>query len=413
MRSHPIVDYKRFFDRATVTAPAVVLGPFDWPTSIGVTRDLGRLGVPSLMLDYGRAGYRAPSRYAARRLCPHPYHDPDGLVRALEDLGSGLPQKGVLVPTNDDYLLPVANAAERLSRFYLMPFSVHSRMARVNDKWEQLEAAARAGVDGPRTALIRSEEDLEDAARHVPFPAVLKPSTPLAAQRHLGVKLLKLERAERLPAAFRQARVCGPLLLQEYIPGADADTCYLGSYLDAESRPLAIFTGRRLRQYPTGSGLTTIAESVWMPEVADEGVRLLQEMDFHGVSHVEFKRDPRDGRFKLMEINARLYGTHSLAAACGVNLSAAAYYDAIGRPFHAPLQREGVRWLAMNRDLVASPRQILHGDLSIGEWVATLRGVRVDGALSLDDPLPGVAVLLATANRVLRRSVQVVRRRSL
>jgi predicted ATP-grasp superfamily ATP-dependent carboligase len=150
-----------------------------------------------------------------------------------------------------------------------------------------------------------------------------------------------------------------------------------------------------------------------MPEVADEGVRLLQEMDFHGVSHVEFKRDPRDGRFKLMEINARLYGTHSLAAACGVNLSAAAYYDAIGRPFHAPLQREGVRWLAMNRDLVASPRQILHGDLSIGEWVATLRGVRVDGALSLDDPLPGVAVLLATANRVLRRSVQVVRQRSL
>ena len=406
------MDYRRFLDRAAVTAPAVVLGPFDWPTSIGVTRDLGRLGVPALMLDYGRAGYRAPSRYAAKRLCPHAYRDPDGLVHALEDLGSGLPQKGVLVPTNDDYLLPVANAAERLRRYYLMPFSVQSSMARANDKWEQLEAAARAGVDGPVTALICMEEDLEDAARRVPFPAVLKPSTPLAAQRYLGVKLLKLDRVDQLPAAYERAKTCGPLLLQEFIPGAVIDTPYLGSYLDAESRPLAIFTGRRLRQFPPEGGLTSIAESIWMPDVAEAGLRLLQEMRFHGVSHVEFKRDARDGRLKLMEVNARHYGTHALATACGVNLTAVAYYDALGRPFTAPRQKEGVKWVLATRDLVASPRLMARGELTLREWLASLPGIRVDGALSFDDPIPGAAKVLRTATRVSRRSFEIAWRRS-
>jgi predicted ATP-grasp superfamily ATP-dependent carboligase len=149
-----------------------------------------------------------------------------------------------------------------------------------------------------------------------------------------------------------------------------------------------------------------------MPDVAEAGLRLLQEMRFHGVSHVEFKRDARDGRLKLMEINARHYGTHTLATACGVNITAAAYYDAMGRPFRAPRQREGVRWLLATRDLVASPRLMVRGKLTFREWLTSLRGVRVDGALSFDDPIPGAAEVLRTATRVSRRSFEVARRGS-
>jgi predicted ATP-grasp superfamily ATP-dependent carboligase len=218
--------------------------------------------------------------------------------------------------------------------------------------------------------------------------------------------------AVALPDAFEKAKSCGPLLLQEFIPGPDIDTPYLGSYLDAESRPLAVFTGRRLRQFPPGAGLTSIAESVWMPDVAEAGLRLLQELGYHGVSHVEFKRDARDGRLKLMEINARHYGTHTLATACGVNISAAAYYDAVGRPFVAPRQREGVRWVLLTRDLVASPRLMARGKLTPLEWLTSLRGIRVDGALSLDDPIPSSVEVVRTVTRVGRRAMQHAGRRA-
>ena len=225
------------------------------------------------------------------------------------------------------------------------------------------------------------------------------------------MKLVPVKTAADLPEAYARSSVCGPLLIQEHIPGEDDETYYLGSYLNEQSQPLAVFTGRRLRQYPRGFGAARSAESVWVPEVADAGLRLLQELGFHGVSHVEFKRDHRDGRFKLIEINARHYGTHALAAASGVDLSAAAYNDALGRPFAASRQREGVRWLIARRDVPASVQEILHGELSPREWLASLRGTRLDGVFSFDDPIPGLADGFRVGVRHARRTARLAAER--
>ena len=383
--------YERFLELAAITPPVVVLGRFLNQNAIGIARDLGRRGVPVLIMDCTRTGHKVPSRYAAKILAPDPHHDEAGFMDALLGVGAQLPQKAVLFPAGDDYVVPVARAAERLGAGFLLPFAGGEVMARANDKWQQIEGARRAGVDVPQSAHLRSARDLAGLNGQVAFPAILKPAVPQAGRRHLGAKLVSVGGPALLSAAYEMARVCGPLLLQEYIPGADEDFYYLGSYLDAHSQPLAVFTGRRLRQYPRGQGSTRIAESVWMPEVADAGLRLLQEMQYHGISHVEFKRDPRDGRFKLMEINTRHYGTHSLAAACGVDLSATAYADALGRPRTAARQREGVRWLHGSTDAVASARELLHRELSVREWLGQLRGVRLDGKFLFDDPLPGMA----------------------
>ena len=50
---------------------------------------------------------------------------------------------------------------------------------------------------------------------------------------------------------------------------------------------------------------------------AQDVAAALRAVGFHGISQVEFKRDPRDGVYKLMEINPRLWQWHGLAAACG------------------------------------------------------------------------------------------------
>jgi D-aspartate ligase len=406
------VRYQRFLDRAATVPPVVVLGMFNGPNEIGVARDLGRRGVPVLMTDNNKPGFGVPSRYAAKRLVPDPHHDGDGFLDELESVGRDLPQKAVLFAGRDDYLLPVVGAAERLVPYFLMPFAGLAVMTRLLDKWQQFEAALQAGVDTPRSALLLTAADAAAAAGEFAFPAILKPTTAQAGQRHLGVKLVPVKSAAQLPEAYERASVCGPLLLQEHIPGKDNETYYLGSYLNQRSEPLAVFTGRRLRQYPRGSGAARSAESVWVPEVADAGLRLLRELRFHGVSHVEFKRDHRDGRYKLIEINARHYGTHALAAASGVDLSAAAYNDALGRPFTAPRQREGVRWLIARRDVPASVQEILHGELSPGEWLASLRGTRVEGVFSFDDPVPGLADGLRVGVRHARRVIRIAAERS-
>jgi predicted ATP-grasp superfamily ATP-dependent carboligase len=134
-------------------------------------------------------------------------------------------------------------------------------------------------------------------------------------------------------------------MVQELIPGRDDELYTLGSYLDASGTALGLFSGRKLRQTPPNVGTCRVGEAVWVQEVVDAGLRLLAAVGFRGLSQVEFKRDPRDGRFKLMEINPRLFQWHGLAAACGVDLPAIAYWDLLGSPrLAARMNGERRRW---------------------------------------------------------------------
>jgi hypothetical protein len=106
------------------------------------------------------------------------------------------------------------------------------------------------------------------------------------------------------------------------------------------------------------------------------------------VSQVEFKRDPRDGRFKLMEVNPRLWLWHGLAAALGVDFARITYLDLLGRR-SAPVTTEGKdgRWAIT---------------LLAGESPAVPRLPYVEAVFSFDDPKPGVAQLARVAKAAFR-----------
>jgi predicted ATP-grasp superfamily ATP-dependent carboligase len=144
---------------------------------------------------------------------------------------------------------------------------------------------------------------------------------------------------------------------------------------------------------------------MWVEEVAEAGLAFLREVGFHGVSGIEFKRDPRDQQLKFMEINARHGLRHTLAAAVGVNLTLIAYEDVLGRPSVAPRQEEGPRWIYAVFDVPDSVREIARGEMSAREWLASLKGTRLDGMLALDDPVPGVYQIGRIAWRGARRRI--------
>lgn len=393
----------RFLALAADTAPALVLQA-SYANGLGIIRDLGREGVPVMALDPNPRALGFASRFAAARVVPDPAHDEAGFVGALEAVGRELPQRAVIFPTHDEYVWTVSRNAERLGERFYVPFSGWEAMQRVADKQEQLRAAWRAGVDTPRTLFIDSAADLASPeVDELAFPVIFKPAESLAFKRRFGRPVLEIPSRAELEAIYAKVGDCGTLMLQEIVPGGDEELYTVGSYLDEQSRPLAVFTGRKLRQHPRRFGTCRFAESVWLPDLADAALRLLRELRFHGVSQVEFKRDPTDGRYKLMEINARHWLWHSLAAGCGVNLSYAAYRDAIGRPFMAPPQKDGRRWILTLKDVLDSGREIHRGELSALAWLASLRGTTVDGVIALDDPLPGLINTWRMAKLATRR----------
>jgi hypothetical protein len=124
-----------------------------------------------------------------------------------------------------------------------------------------------------------------------------------------------------------------------------------------------------------------------VPEFVDAALRLLRAFGYHGLSQVEFKRDARDGRYKLMEINPRLWQWHGLATACGVDLPRIAYADLTGEaPPPAHMNGNGKRWAIT---------------LLPGESPAPQRPPYVDAVFAVDDPKPALVHLA----RVVRNAV--------
>ena len=220
---------------------------------------------------------------------------------------------------------------------------------------------------------------------------------------------MRVEDRAQLESAYEPFASYGSFLLQEIIPGGDGEVFIAGGYHDAQSRCLALFTGRKLRQHPRGFGVSRLCESGWSETIAELTLQILAEVGYQGVSDVEFKRDPRDGRFKFMEINARQGYWIALARAAGVNLSYIAYRDAIGRPCPACEQRDGVRWSDLLHDGPDSLRELRRGELSLRDWLEPLLGVRADAYLSLRDPRPGLYAMARTVSWHLEKRFPAAR----
>ena len=392
--------FDKFLKAAEERAPALVM-QVSWANGLDIIRDLAAAGVPLLATDSDPHALGLHSRLAAGIVCPDPRHDEEAFIVFLEQLGRRLPRRAVLFPTHDEYIWPISRHAGRLEPWYLIPFSRWETMRRLHDKREQLETARRIGVDIPRTVFVDGEDDLARGADEIGFPAIFKPVESLAFKVRFRRHVLEIASRDELARVYDKVRDCGTLMLQDIVPGGDDELYTLGSYLDAQSRPLAQFTGHKLRQHPPRFGHVGMAVSLWVPELAEAGLRLLHELGYHGVSQVEFKRDPRDGRYRLMEINARHWMWHSLASACGVNLSLAAYRDAVGDPYVSPRQTDGPKWVVSLTDARDAFSQWRRGDQKLGPWLKSYRGVKVDGLYSLKDPLPGA---LLTA-RQLRTAI--------
>ena len=224
------------------------------------------------------------------------------------------------------------------------------------------------------------------AGSELGYPVLVKPSAPGGFRQRFARQAFRCETQEELEVAFDLAASYEPMV-QEFIPGGDDELYSLGSYLNRDGEPLGLFSGRKLRQTQNSMGTCRVGESRWVAEVVDEGLRFLRALAFHGLSQVEFKRDSRDGRYKLMEINPRLWQWHGLAAACGTDLPWIAYRDLVGDPLEpVRMTREGKRWAIT---------------FALGSTPALQRPPYVDAVFAIDDPKPALVQGARLARRAL------------
>jgi predicted ATP-grasp superfamily ATP-dependent carboligase len=266
--------------------------------------------------------------------------------------------------------------------------------------------AEAAGIGVPLTFAADSEDEARAAAAALSYPAVVKPGDPIPFKRRFGRPVLLCQTPEELLGAWRSAADCEPLL-QEVIPGDDATLWTVGSYTDASGTALGLFCGRKLVQMPRGFGTCRVGEARWRDDIVEQALALLAALGYQGIAQTEFRLDPRDERFKLMEVNPRLWQWHGLARACGVDLPRIAYLDVLGRPqrpVRSGPQHDGRRWVVAAAHLRASRQE----GTSLRRALREIGPGAVEGTFDVRDPLPAIVqasglVTAPIARRLHRR----------
>ncbi len=366
--------------------PTAVVADVGWVNGLAAIRSLGRHGVRVLAVDHRPWALGFRSRYATPVVAPDPAVDPDGFVAALAQLGSALTAPVPVFATHDEHVNLIARRSAELGPAFVPCSPPWETLEQIQRKRHQLEVAAACGVPVPETRHPADAAQALAAAREVGYPVLVKPSDPIGFKRLHNRQAFRCETDAELERAYAQAEPFAPMV-QEYVPGGDDHLYTLGSYVAADGEALGVFTGRKLRQTRRHMGVCRVAEAVWVPEVAEQGLRLLRALEFHGISQVEFKLDPRTGTYKLIEVNPRLWQWHGLATACGVDLTHIAFLDMTGRrPAPRQMRNAGRRWAI---------------SFMSGAPHALQRPPYTDALLARDDPRPA----LVQIGRVARGTV--------
>jgi predicted ATP-grasp superfamily ATP-dependent carboligase len=350
--------------------PALILGAS--ANGLSFVRSLERRGVPTLLIDTQRRS-GSYTRVGQVHVLPEGA-EPQAIAELVERLGELLPQRGVLFATSDATTEIVARRSEVFAKHldFLVPSA--ELLERIIDKRVQYLAAEAAGIPMPRTLFPESEAGLCALAGDLEYPCILKPYR--SHERGMRKKVLEVHTRSELFASYREHAARGVrFMVQEIVPGGDDELFgYLG-FWDASQRERAWVTKRKLRQYPPGFGDGSYQVSVECEEVADLARDLLSTLGYRGLVGVEFKRNARDGVFRLMEINPRTVSGNQLAISAGVDFPWIAYRHLCGEEVEVPRGRPGVHFVNEEWDFKAFLALRRRGQLGLRAWLRSLLAV--------------------------------------
>lgn len=370
--------------------PAIVLGGND--TALGVVRALGVAGLPVVVLD-SRAGSASVSRYASFVKTPDPRIVPGEFLAKLEEVVRGLPQRPVAHVTSDPHLAFLLEHRAPVESMAFLRMTPTARLRQVMDKMAQSRLAADFGVAAPMTVLVEKIEDVEIAASGVLLPAIVKGRDSVSWRAAFGpvIKGFVVGSAQELREALRRVLDAGvSVLVQELIPGPDTEHFKVSAVLSAQSRCLTAVTLQKIRQSPPGAGVACVIRTVAPGDLQRLAVEFFERAGLQGVISAEFKRDARDGAFKLIEINPRYWQQNYLTLRAGINFALIHHLDAAGDvPPRAGAYEAGIKWVDPFRDFETFREMHAEGRLGTAQWLHSLRGRKCFSSLSWSDPRPG------------------------
>ncbi len=381
---------------STTPVPAVVFGGYK--TALGVLRSLGRRGVTCWLVAEA-PDFSARSRWARRF--------PEGRILSpspsrIDEVVGELPlDEAVLIPCSDHWTRALAGVAAPEGKRFLTSLPTAEVNDVLADKKTLSALLTRLDIAQPATRFIASLDDLDAAmSEGGERDWFLKPCDSQAFRLRFGCKAFRVATVEEARRLWTEIDAAGlEVLLQDYVPGGADCHVFVDGFVDRNGAIRALFARRRKRMYPVDFGDSSYMRSIPLEEAAEAtaAIRtLFADTPYRGIFSVEYKQDPRDGRFRLIEVNTRPWAMNEFALNSGVDTVWMSYCDALGRDvLDLAGYQVGRRSAVWFEDLSAGSALIRRGELGLGEWLGD--ALRSEWTwFAWDDPLPDLARLGGT-----------------
>jgi D-aspartate ligase len=373
---------------------AVVFGLLH--AGLAVTRSLGRVGIPVTGISWNPHDFGLKSRYLAEK---HLVEGDRAVLDAVRAEAAG--ERVVLFPERDEHVEWALDHWDDANAVADMPLPAdREAVVRLRRKDVLPVVAAEAGVPSPGTVLADGDDAVREAGLRAPM--VVKAVEGQEFALTFGQKALVAESVEEALAVARVASERGfQTIVQEIVPDSHERIYSLLAYVARDGRPLVTLVGRKVRQGPLRFGTSAVFEVDYEPTVLDQGLRLLQAAGYTGIAHVEFAQDPRDGEFRVVEVNTRLPVWAALAANRHLDLPRIVYDDLSGREVSPlPTFKDDLTWVYLAKDVHVSLQMARRRELGPRRFLREyLRQPKARAIFARDDPLPAVASLAYLRSR--------------
>lgn len=377
----------------------VIITDADDKKGLAIVRALGKRGVETCLVGGSWWDMALYSRYTGQRvLSPNPARRFEEYCQFMLDFVAR--HKFDCMLMGSDYTcLAASKYKSEFEKHVKVPVPDYDTARLARDKLAMTRLAESLGIGSPKTYAPETKEELDKVAAEITYPCVVKYRKGTGA---IGIRyprtaeeLMEMHYSPKRPDAVFED--LAPLI-QEYIPGDIHDVCTVF----AHGEPRAALTHVRVKTWPESGGRGIVDLTTDEPDLREAGVRLLREIKWHGPAQVEFKLDPRDGRYKLMEINARFWGGIDEMIQLGIDVAWMSVQIAVEGDcepqFDYPVGRI-YRWPFPH--LFARTLREEHKLKALKDFFFPGKGVKND--IQLSDPLPHAVATAHAAYLGLRR----------
>jgi len=249
------------------------------------------------------------------------------LLTKLEIFANAGYSELLLFPADDDCVKILSDNRHKLPPSCKLMLPDQATVDLLLDKSLFYTWAQQRGLHVPATAKVSGFEELDKVVAEIGYPLLLKPLyRNLVWDNEFPLdKLFIIEnQQQRNSLPEKLFRVASPILLQQWIPGGDDQVYFCLVQYSAEGKLMNQYCGRKLMQWPPLGGSTAIAVTDSLEEVRDMTVAVFDAVGYQGLGSMEYKKDPRNGKFYIMEPTVGRNDLQSyLAVSGGVNLTRA------------------------------------------------------------------------------------------